>query len=261
MGSQHAPAHHQPWQPAGVWARSINLAGDHSALLTLHRRGSGISPGGWVLRGNDFDCVAQALRHGARVQAQPEGLLIDDCLLAIPRRQCSLRLVSRGPKSLFTLAAQHSAQPTGLYGPLRQAMSQPLALPLRAFCAGFAASLTGQTTDWSDWLGKGPGLTPSHDDMLVGMLLAARYFGASPAEDFFAASGALPALTTRVSVSYLQHAVRGCFASPLVHFALASGHPRRLSQATATLLELGHTSGADTLLGFWLGQTVIKGSL
>ncbi len=33
-------------------------------------------------------------------------------------------------------------------------------------------------THWRHWLGKGPGLTPSHDDTLSGMLLAAWYYGA-----------------------------------------------------------------------------------
>jgi len=47
------------------------------------------------------------------------------------------------------------------------------------------------------------------------------------------------------------------FSSPLLHFAHSLTSPTRLPFATRQLLSLGHTSGADTLLGFWLGQRVV----
>lgn len=67
---------------------------------------------------------------------------------------------------------------TGLFGPLALAASDPLPAELRQFRHCFQAALNGVKTDWRHWLGKGPGLTPSHDDTLSGMLLAARYYGA-----------------------------------------------------------------------------------
>ncbi len=68
-----------------------------------------------------------------------------------------------------------NARETGLFGPLALAASDPLPAELRQFrrtC--FQAALNGVKTDWRHWLGKGPGLTPSHDDTLSGMLLAAQ---------------------------------------------------------------------------------------
>lgn len=35
--------------------------------------------------------------------------------------------------------------------------------------------------------------------------------------------------------------------------------PERAAAAIDLLLALGHTSGADTLLGFWLGQQLLQG--
>lgn len=67
---------------------------------------------------------------------------------------------------------------TGLFGPLALAASDPLPAELRQFRHCFQAALNGVKTDWRHWLGKGPGLTPSHDDTLSGMLLAAWYYGA-----------------------------------------------------------------------------------
>lgn len=70
------------------------------------------------------------------------------------------------------------SEETGLFGPLTVAAAQPLCPELRQFCHCFQSALAGAATDWRLWLGKGPGLTPSHDDTLTGMLLAAWYFGA-----------------------------------------------------------------------------------
>lgn len=61
----------------------------------------------------------------------------------------------------------------GFFGPLAMAASDPLPAELRQFRHCFQAALNGVKTDWRHWLGKGPGLTPSHDDTLSGMLLAA----------------------------------------------------------------------------------------
>ncbi len=126
----------------------------------------------------------------------------------------------------------------------------------------FQAALNGVKTDWRHWLGKGPGLTPSHDDTLSGMLLAAWYYGALDARSgrpFFACSDNLQLVTTAVSVSYLRYAAQGYFASPLLHFVHALSCPKRTAVAIDSLLALGHTSGADTLLGFWLGQQLLQG--
>ena len=35
--------------------------------------------------------------------------------------------------------------------------------------------------------------------------------------------------------------------------------PEQIYAAIDSLLALGHTSGADTLLGFWLGQQLLQG--
>ncbi|MEN8462879.1 DUF2877 domain-containing protein, partial [Escherichia coli] len=155
------------------------------------------------------------------------------------------------------------AEETGLFGPLAMAASDPLTAELRQFRHCFQAALNGVKTDWRHWLGKGPGLTPSHDDTLSGMLLAAWYYGALDARSgrpFFACSDNLQLVTTAVSVSYLRYAAQGYFASPLLHFVHALSCPKRTAVAIDSLLALGHTSGADTLLGFWLGQQLLQGT-
>jgi hypothetical protein len=64
-GSIDAPDHRQPWRTGGLWQRTINLYVAGGALLTLHHRGQGVSPGGWVLRHHDFIRLHAALKAGA----------------------------------------------------------------------------------------------------------------------------------------------------------------------------------------------------
>ncbi|WP_159203394.1 DUF2877 domain-containing protein, partial [Klebsiella pneumoniae] len=56
---------------------------------------------------------------------------------------------------------------------------------------------------------------------------------------------------------YLRYASKGCFASPLLHVVNALQCGRRIEPAVEALLAMGHTSGADTLLGFWLAQQIM----
>lgn len=262
LASLHAPDHRQVWHLAGVWRRSINLCSARGELLTLHRRGSGISPGGWVLRCDDFDVLRNTSGSHGTLVATTEGIWTGPFMLRAPRRYCSLRLTPHAQPSRLPDRLMMSSAETGLFGLLGQAVSQPLEPELIQYQQQFAAALAGERVDWRSWLGKGPGLTPSHDDTLTGMLLAGWYSGAlSPVvgRRFFCASGNLAEVTTAVSVSYLHYAAQGCFASPLLHFIHALGRSHRLADAVQALLELGHTSGADTLLGFWLGQHIIQG--
>lgn len=262
MASRQSADYRQPWQMSGVWRRSINFVAKSGELLTLHRRGSGFSPGGWILRGGDFDALRDVLTDGEKPQSTAAGIQIGEFLLCEPERRCSLRVPRYLASPRLNATYMQRSEETGLFGPLTVAAAQPLCPELRQFCHCFQSALAGAATDWRLWLGKGPGLTPSHDDTLTGMLLAAWYFGAideRAGRNFFAQSGSLDRATTLVSVSYLRYAAMGYFASPLLHFIHALRRDARTETAIDGLLALGHTSGADTLLGFWLGQQIVKG--
>ncbi|ACQ78844.1 hypothetical protein Bcav_0581 [Beutenbergia cavernae DSM 12333] len=122
---------------------------------------------------------------------------------------------------------------------------------LRDAVAGLARGDAGAAA----WLvGRGPGLTPSGDDALVGAVgaLHARRLpdraadGVRALAELVATRGS--ALTTDVSCAYLRDACRGRFAGPLRR-ALAARPGVVGSAAIRDLLAVGHTSGADTLLG------------
>ena len=94
----------------------------------------------------------------------------------------------------------------------------------------FSRWLRGDTVDWHQALGKGPGLTPSNDDTLLGLLLSAHLDSRIPVTGlapFFAQTPPLDALTTLVSAHYLRYAEQGVFATPLHALAQGCGRLKR----------------------------------
>lgn len=102
--------------------------------------------------------------------------------------------------------------------------------------------------------GVGPGLTPSGDDALAGVLLAGRLRGGSLAEA--ALLGVAEAVrTTEISAAFLYWAARGQSLAP-VHVLLAAADAGDVAAARAAGAELGAvgaSSGADLALGLHLG--------
>lgn len=106
-------------------------------------------------------------------------------------------------------------------------------------------------------MGRGLGLTPSGDDVLTGFGTALRYLHGAlapqTAEVFFrAVSEALTGRTTAVSESYLQAMCDGQANEDYLDVValLDSGNYAELLSAFDRVLSVGHTSGADSLLGF-----------
>src|SRR5215475_4223321 len=69
---------------------------------------------------------------------------------------------------------------------VRVGRGRPLAAELKrvrtlgnATVSVFGRSSDGKPTQWTDYLGKGPGLTPAGDDLLAGLLLGREAFGAA----------------------------------------------------------------------------------
>jgi hypothetical protein len=106
-------------------------------------------------------------------------------------------------------------------------------------------------------LGLGSGLTPSADDAIAGLLLAARAWHGTEVGSTVSAVGELLApdlgtRTTAVSAGLLRHAAQGRGAPEVVRAVehltgrrVAADEPGLLDR----LMSLGHSSGRDTALG------------
>ena len=102
-------------------------------------------------------------------------------------------------------------------------------------------------------VGAGPGLTPSGDDVLCGVLLALRLAGRIEAVDrLWGAVAPRVGATTSLSAALLREAADGYAVPPVVRLtaALAEEAESRVVEAlVAQVRAVGHTSGADLLAG------------
>lgn len=249
----------------GIYSKAINLLTEKGELLTLHEHPHGLSPAGWLLQEEVFHAVSHRITPQSRVCLSKGELRIGGLCLRRAGRRVSLNMWSgshplRAESLRQTLC--HQMRETGLYGSLHHLATTPLCDKLGLIVDRFTLSLIGQKTDWTAHIGMGPVLTPSSDDMLVGMLAAA--YGYTPTakrlrqSPFFISATPLQELTTHVSSAYLHHACEGRFSTPLSRAALSLRHHRRDKTAVVRLLSHGHTSGADTLLGVWLGAMAVE---
>lgn len=106
-------------------------------------------------------------------------------------------------------------------------------------------------------IGLGPGLTPSGDDFLCG-LLASSCFGAGFVRRHrdIIAGQILRALssTNDISAAFLRCACGGLFSEPVLE--LCGGGD--IEQCCKDFLSIGHSSGADTLCGMLFGIIIEK---
>jgi hypothetical protein len=113
------------------------------------------------------------------------------------------------------------------------------------------------------FLGLGPGLTPSGDDILAGFLVGAWSFGLVDDQLRTAVLEAAPAGTTDLSAALLRCACRG-ESIPQVSALLsalsgATARARGLDDALLKLCRVGHSSGASMAFGVVAAAKVAAG--
>jgi len=108
-------------------------------------------------------------------------------------------------------------------------------------------------------LGLGPGLTPSGDDLLAGLLVTCHGLARLPLAAALGRHVTVRAggRTTALSAALLRCAAAGAAASPVVDLVDAVAGRRPLAPALRTLLAVGHTSGYDTARGVHLAARIL----
>lgn len=116
----------------------------------------------------------------------------------------------------------------------------------------------------SELIGLGPGLTPSGDDFLVGVMAALARGGGAAAfqaelEAISRAVAQREQTTSDVSRHYLRLAARGHFGQSLTELldALTQSSSGEQDRCIRQLLAIGSSSGADTLAGIAAGMAAI----
>ncbi|NQV98508.1 MAG: DUF2877 domain-containing protein [Rhodospirillales bacterium] len=168
-------------------------------------------------------------------------------------------------RSLTTLRRFFAASPP-VAGLAPQVFGAPVAAlpqaehPLRALSLWLAQNLTAhpdhqQEPPVEKLLGLGPGLTPSGDDFLAGVLITLAALGETRARLHLA--GAIrthaPAATNPISAQHLYAATAGLGGAAIhdLFAALQTDNPDSQRAALKNLVAVGHTSGWDALAGLY----------
>jgi hypothetical protein len=113
-------------------------------------------------------------------------------------------------------------------------------------------------------IGRGPGLTPTGDDVLAGALVTLHALGAPVVVPLARSITALaPGGTTTVSAGLLRHAAEGRCIPQLDDLltAIAGAANNPLPRAAGALLAVGHTSGAGLLHGVLVAVAIAHARL
>ncbi len=240
-----------------VFERVVNLVDDRDEVLSLHAPGVPLTAFGVPVTEASARAFAN-LQTGSLVTVTDDALIVDGQRLVVDLAVAwspvpdwdNLRAVPASHWQQVAAVARRVGKPgSALDWPTDRGELRDLA---RAVQVGRAEAL-GPITHWL--AGRGPGLTPTGDDVLVGALLAA-WAGASPDP---AAVGALVVAeasprTTTLSRAFLRAAARGACGSDW-QVLFAARDDGAVSEAVARMLAIGHTSGADGLAGFLAVRT------
>ena len=115
-------------------------------------------------------------------------------------------------------------------------------------------------------IGLGPGLTPSADDMLSGLMISLALiaenldvntnFVSKVNKDI---TSCIPGRTTLISQEFLMHAAVGEANEPILTLIekILTAKPNEVENATKDVLATGDTSGTDIVLGILLGSQLL----
>lgn len=111
------------------------------------------------------------------------------------------------------------------------------------------------------FIGRGRGLTPAGDDILLGYGAALTAFGRETAFVEALKSALKRRTTTEVSIACYQALLRGYANAAFIQLIhqLEESDRETSADCVARVRRIGHTSGSDTLFGFYLGLKKLAG--
>lgn len=279
-----------------VFEHAVYLNGGVDTLVKLITDRDYIGPASiTVLSDGDLDFKSAGIREGAEVifsenllRAAGDGFSVDLSDAEIwnappaPLERRSLEEMNLNTRVLRDVIYTHPSreglvpllESVELLGPMQvflkeqtQSVSER-ARPYieRLMWALFSGDLKSAVENAGQLLGLGPGLTPSCDDFLAGLIFSLKR-GVNILFEDGALSGFInkfagqivnsaKSQTTIYSVSYLIEASRGEAPAPAwgLVYAIVSQGPDETAALSRKLIKMGETSGADTAVGIYYGM-------
>ena len=186
-------------------------------------------------------------------ESVPEGWTAEDLERGLSgfRQACSGRRFAQGLGGFI-----HGADDPGTGSLIRQRAREPAKALDRWLNAVFRNPRHGMAMPedgLADLLGLGPGLTPSGDDYVAGMMIAARSLGETAACDrlWQGARPLVEGLGNPIALAHLSAASEG-MGNIAIHRAInaiVTGRRDRLGAAAEGIDTIGHSSGWDAMAG------------
>jgi hypothetical protein len=186
--------------------------------------------------------------------AEDSSVLVGDSVVRLPGAEIRMVRAWSPPR----VPTADGELPAGALAAVSDAL-EPSALRDRA--GGLCAELVDGADPSAfvrELVGAGPGLTPSGDDALCGVLLALRLLGPrtqGPRERLWDAVRDRLHVTTSLSASLLTEAADGYAVPPVARLceALMAGDEREALDLAERVAAVGHSSGRDLLAGLVAG--------
>ncbi len=241
-----------------VFPGSVYLAASDGPMLVVHGPGHGHTPTSLIVesacRGDWGTSCGDAVTGRLGYLRFGETLLdVRHARVWRPRR-APRRRVAASEEMLCTIGRE-------IPGDARARLDSACRRLAAALAADDAAAISACTRAL---VGNGPGLTPSGDDALVGLLAVLHRVGTSEgcAAPLLLLAGSLDALlcrTTFAGAHYLRLAIDGHFGEHLTDLVDALGTEGGASaEQIARVRATGATSGADALVGVVAGLRLLR---
>lgn len=252
----------QKWSVHSKYNNSFNLQSEaQNELVVITTTDFPFLPNGIYLEENDFLQVIKSVNQGDSVFLEKDQLRFSGQYLILTQaKKYSSKVTSLGKIEEATLQAVFSyseglGQETGVQLSLAEFLGQsnPYMVAIYQACS---ERMEQQYSGVQFLLGRGKGLTPSGDDMLVGHLAARLLLKQESAsiKKLLEKSLLVEELpTTDVSKHYLLCALSGRFSEPmneLLTILTQKGQSEQIEGAIEQVVKFGHTSGIDLLAGF-----------
>lgn len=240
-----------------VFKLVCNLADSKVGVLSLVAPGVGPGPFAAVVEPPPGG-FARWLDHHATVSAMPDevavGPLHIDCSPAeswdpiLSRFDDPPHTLSTLPSWIADFLSDHAAPDSPFLAPDTR-VSEALADLDRGLAEGDSAAFERAAISLA---GLGPGLTPSGDDYLVGVLfgLWVLYPAAETQPLREAILNSAVNRTTTLSSAWLNAAARGEANAPWKEFVAGLERDTFMTDVAHRIIDTGHTSGTDALMGF-----------
>ncbi|MGX7148117.1 DUF2877 domain-containing protein [Enterococcus ureasiticus] len=252
----------QKWQVHSKYKNSFNIQDERKQqLVVVTTTNYPFMPNGIYLQANDFSQVLSSIEIGEQIKWEQKCLHFSRNHLLLIHGKPYSSLVGTATRNLMEISqkklfsySDSLAKKTGSQHSLAQFLEgmNPFKEAIISLCS---EDQSQQKSGLNFLLGRGMGLTPSGDDMIVGHL-AARFL--LDKESSILTNLLLTELlaersvTTDISKHYLLCALSGRFSEPvlkLIEALTTNSSEEKIKKIVNGVISVGHTSGVDLLAG------------